>query len=56
MTPLAFSSTPEKKAQAMLTLEQVTVDFCITFYQKKQDDGSHTLLSQNAKAGVDPYV
>ena len=60
MTPLAFSSTPEKKAQAILTLEQVTVDFCITFYQKKQedntDDGSHTLSSQNAKAGVAPYV
>lgn len=57
MTPLAYSSTPEKKAQAIISLEQVTIDFCITLYQIRQelhgDDGSHTSPSQNDNAGVE---
>ena len=57
MTPLAFSSTPEKKAQAILGLEQVTVDFCITLYQVRQalpgDEGLDTPSVPNDSAGVE---
>ena len=57
MTPLAFSSTPERKAQAIIALEQVTVDFCITLYQMHQelpvDESIDTSSAPNDTAGVE---
>lgn len=40
MTPLAFSSIQEKKSQAITTLTEVTVDFCITLYQMTHQEAT----------------